>query len=163
MSRQNTMFAFSLSALAITLLLFLAIIPSWGQGAPSKEDVIAKRQEIMKTNGANVRELRNKEKDGKIKEIAVNAQAIAENLTKEVNLFPEGSVSDKSRAKPEIWKDRAKFDQLYKETIAAAQQLQKLASAGDADGVKAQIAKLGDTCTACHNSFRKPEEAKKSS
>ena len=163
MRQRKAFFMLSVFTSASALLLSLAITPSSGQGAYGQEDVIAKRQEIMKTNGANVRELRNKEKEGKIKEIAVNAQAIAENLTREVNLFPEGSVSSKSRAKPEIWKDRAKFDQLYKDTIAAAQQLQKLASAGDADGVKSQIAKLGDTCTACHNSFRKPEEAKKSS
>lgn len=160
MRRRNTMFTLFLSALAIPLLLSLSTAPSWGQGA-GKEDVIAKRQEIMKTNGANVRELRNKEKDGKIKEIAVNAQAIADNLERETNLFPEGSTSDKSRAKPEIWKDRAKFDQLYKDTIAAARQLQRLASAGDAAGVKVQIAKLGDACTACHTPFRKPEEGKK--
>jgi len=146
--------------LAIALFLPLSSL-SWGQGSPTKEEIISKRQEIMKTNAANVRELRNKEKDGKIKEIAVNAQAIADNLERETNLFPEGSTSDKSRAKPEIWKERAKFDQLYKDTIAAARQLQRLASAGDAAGVKVQIAKLGDACTACHTPFRKPEEGKK--
>ena len=163
MRQRKAFFMLSVFTSASALLLSLAITPSSGQGAYGQEDVIAKRQEIMKTNGANVRELRNKEKEGKIKEIAVNAQSISDNLSKALALFPEGSTSDKSRAKPEIWKDKAKFEQLGKDAKAAADQLQKVASAGDAAAVKSQITKLGDACAACHTQFRKPEEAKKSS
>lgn len=147
----------SLTALAIAALLPLSIPTTWARSKPVQGGVIAQRQKIMKNNGANVKQLLKEEKAGNIEEIAVNARRIEANLTKVGSLFPAGSTSDKSRAKPEIWKEKDKFQRDRKAAIAAAAQLQKFAAAGDAAAVHSQIKKLGDACSACHKSFRKPK------
>ncbi len=40
---------------------------------------------------------------------------------------------------------------------AAANEMAKVAAAGDAAAVKAQFGKLGEACKACHDNFRKDE------
>jgi cytochrome c556 len=40
---------------------------------------------------------------------------------------------------------------------AAANEMAKLAAAGDAGAVKAQFGKLGESCKACHDKFRKED------
>ena len=72
MRQRAGFFTLSVSMSAIALLLFLSTAPTWGQSAPGNEEAIAQRQKIMKSNGDNVRELRDKEKNSKITEIAVN-------------------------------------------------------------------------------------------
>jgi cytochrome c556 len=73
--------------------------------------------------------------------------------------FPAGTGPEvpgtKTRAKAEIWTDRATFD-------AAVAKLQeeatKLAAATDAAAFKAQFGATGGACKNCHDKFRTPEE-----
>jgi cytochrome c556 len=68
--------------------------------------------------------------------------------------FTEGSDLGDTKAKPEIWRDSAKFK-------AAAEKMQgemaKLAAAsktGSLDAIKAAFGPVGASCKACHDDFR---------
>jgi cytochrome c556 len=73
-------------------------------------------------------------------------------------MFPSGTgigeTSVKTQAKPEIWKDRATFEQRAADYAAAADKLADLAKANDAEDFKAQLAEVSLKCDACHATFK---------
>jgi len=77
-------------------------------------DIVADRQRLMKLNGASWADAQAKMKAGNIEGIAVNAETMALNSEHIPMLFPEGSLTDKSKAKPEIWQKRPEFDSAAK-------------------------------------------------
>src|SRR5262249_14560182 len=66
-------------------------------------DVVADRQRLMKLNGASWADAQAKLKAGNAEAVAANAETMALIATQILPLFPEGSLTDKSKAKPEIW------------------------------------------------------------
>src|SRR3989442_4452301 len=66
-------------------------------------DPVADRQRLMKNNGANWADIQNKVKAGNVEGVAVNARAIAPHAQRITSLFPEGSPTAQSKAKPDIW------------------------------------------------------------
>jgi cytochrome c556 len=64
----------------------------------------------------------------------------------------QGAVEG-SRAKPEIWTDRAGFEAKFEDLSTAAQSL---VGAADAAAVGAGMAALGESCKACHETYRGP-------
>jgi cytochrome c556 len=120
-------------------------------------DVVADRQRLMKLQGASMRDINDKIKAGNIEGAAVNAETLA--LTSEhiPSLFPAGSLSDKSNAKPEIWQNRAKFDGYAKTLHTLATDLRTAAAAKDAAKTQELVREVGTkACGACHTDFRKP-------
>lgn len=92
-------------------------------------------------------------------EVVAAANVVAATANSPIfTLFAPGTDKDigneKTRAKPEMMQDDKR-----KEAIAGlvreANELAKLAAAGDAAGVKAQFGKTGRACKACHDDFRK--------
>lgn len=70
--------------------------------------------------------------------------------------FPEGSIKGPSEALPSIWKDRVKFDALLEQMESAALELSiKAVSATGPQDIAPNFKSLGQTCSACHQSFRK--------
>jgi cytochrome c556 len=69
-------------------------------------------------------------------------------------LFPAGSGGEDSRARPEIWLDRADFDRRAADLRVAATRLAQLARAGDRAGFAAQADIVEGACNACHSAFR---------
>lgn len=75
--------------------------------------------------------------------------------------FPAGSGLDsgaKTRAKPEIWKQPAKFKAAQDALAVQALLFQKAAQSGMVPAIQAQARKLGMACKSCHDSFRQPGE-----
>src|SRR5262249_62164787 len=72
-------------------------------------DVVADRQRLMKLNGASWADAQAKMKAGNVEAIAVNAETMALNSEHIPMLFPEGSLTEESKAKPEIWQNREEF------------------------------------------------------
>lgn len=58
-----------------------------------------------------------------------------------------------TRAKPEIWRDSAKFQAAYEKMLTETAKLP--AAAADAATLKAQFAATGATCKGCHDDFRR--------
>jgi len=120
-------------------------------------DVVADRQRLMKLNGASARDMNDKLKAGNIEAIAVNAETIAINAQHIPFLFPAGSMTDKSNAKPEVWEKKADFDAAAKTMQVKAEELRDAAKAKDQAKVEALMKDFGrQTCGACHTPFRKP-------
>jgi cytochrome c556 len=59
-----------------------------------------------------------------------------------------------TKAKPEIWKDMAKFKQLAEAMQAASVKLVAAAKVGTLDAVKGPFGDLGKACSNCHDDFR---------
>ena len=114
-------------------------------------EVVADRQRLMKLNGASLTDIQAKAKAGNIEAIGVNAETIALNAMHIPVLFPPGSVTDKSRAKPEIWTKRTEFEAAAKNLQVQAEKLRDAARAKDAATVEAIVKDFGkQTCGACH-------------
>jgi cytochrome c556 len=76
-------------------------------------------------------------------------------------LYGPGSEKDvgdlKTRVKPELFQQQDKVKELATAFNKEANELAKVAAAGDAAALKAQFGKTGETCKACHDKFRKEE------
>lgn len=89
--------------------------------------------------------------------VHTSAATIADHLAQAAELFPEGSDSGEVQtwAKPEIWTDRAHFDELLESTRQAAVEMQ---SVTDAAAFPAALGKLGNGCKSCHDLYRLPKQ-----
>jgi cytochrome c556 len=122
-------------------------------------DPVAERQRLMKNNGANWTDIQNKVKAGHVEAVAVNAEAIALHAQRIPLLFPEGSLTAKSKAKPDIWQRWSEFQAAAKNLENRAGTLRNQALAKDAAAVQATIATFGrDACGTCHTPFRVPSQ-----
>jgi cytochrome c556 len=147
------------SILVASLVTLVIVGFAAAQGAPNvgSGDVVADRQRLMKLNGASWADAQAKFKAGNIEAIAVNAETIALNAMHIPLLFPQGSLTDKSNAKPEIWEKRAEFEGAAKNLQAWAEKLRDTAKTKDAAATEAVMKDFGrQTCAACHTAFRKP-------
>jgi cytochrome c556 len=69
-------------------------------------------------------------------------------------MFPVGSALPGSRARPEIWQNKADFDAKAAAFGEAAARLEVLAKAGDAAGFAPQVEVVQARCSACHKAYR---------
>lgn len=90
-----------------------------------------------------------------------NADVVSRNATYLENLaqmpwdgFHDNTKGEKSRALPEVWSQRAKFDELAQRLQAETAKLGEVARARNEAGVKQQFAAVGKVCGACHEGFR---------
>jgi cytochrome c556 len=142
---------------SLTLVLLAGCAASQPTMRIGSGDIIADRQRLMKLNGASVQDIMTKAKAGNIEAIAVNAETIALNAEHIPALFPEGSLSEKSYAKPEIWQKWAEFTANAKNLQSLAAKLRDTAKSKDVDATQAILKDFGrQACGACHTPFRKP-------
>jgi len=73
-------------------------------------------------------------------------------------LFGPGTEKEvggqKTRVKPEFFKEPEKVKELAMAYIKEANELQKVAATGDVAAIKVQFGKTGESCKACHEKFR---------
>ena len=60
----------------------------------------------------------------------------------------------KTGAKPEIWKEQAKFKELSEKMQAELVKVQTAAKTGSLDAIKAAFGSAGGSCKSCHDAFR---------
>lgn len=68
--------------------------------------------------------------------------------------FSPNTEALKSRAKPEIWKDAAKFKDSSDKFVVEVAKLEAAAKTGNLDTIKAAFGAVGGSCKACHDAFR---------
>ena len=137
--------------------LLLGIAVSQAQMKVGTGDPVADRQRLMKLNGASAKDLTEKVKAGQIEAMAVNAETIAMNAQHIPMLFPKGSLTDKSKAKAEIWDKWSEFEAAAKNMETKAIELRDAARAKDQPKVEAMMKDFGrQACGACHTPFRVP-------
>jgi cytochrome c556 len=89
------------------------------------------------------------------KAAAENADLVAALVKLPWAAFGEGSDKGDTRAKPEIWKESAKFKEATDKMQAEVGKLQVAAKAGNVDALKAAFGPAAASCKACHDNFRK--------
>ncbi len=125
--------------------------------ARKPEDVVAERQRLMKLNGGLWKDIQQKAKAGNLEGIAVSAEALALNTSRIVPLFPKDSLTEKSKAKPEIWQKWPEFEKAVASFRTESEKLRDAAAKKDADATQAIVKDFGRTaCGTCHQPFRVP-------
>ena len=66
---------------------------------------------------------------------------------------PETDLGD-TKAKPEIWSNKAKFDDYAKKLQVELGKLDAAAKTGKLDSIKVAVNATGEACKACHDDFR---------
>ena len=120
-------------------------------------DVVADRQRLMKAGGANWADIQAKAKAGNIEGIAVNAETLALSAQHIPSMFPEGSGTEKSKAKPDIWQKWPEFEKAAKNLEAQSEKLRDASKAKNEQLTQDIVKDFGrNTCGACHTPFRQP-------
>jgi len=120
-------------------------------------DVVADRQRLMKLNGASWADAQAKLKAGNAEAVAVNAETMALIATQITALFPEGSLTEKSKAKPEIWQKWPEFESAVKNYAMQVEKLRDAARSKDLAATEAVAKEFGrQACGTCHQPFRVP-------
>jgi len=122
-------------------------------------ETIYARKAIMWSMGAHMGGIKAgmAAKNGKL--IAGHARALAALTPAFASMFPKGTETGKTRAKPEIWQQMDKFKAAAKVMQTEAAALAQVAGSGDMAKIGAQfgkMAKLG--CGGCHSVFRAPKK-----
>lgn len=68
--------------------------------------------------------------------------------------FQPATKDEKSRAKPEVWSDKAKFDKAMEAMQTELGKFAQVAKGGDQGAIKTQFGAVGKTCAGCHDDFR---------
>jgi len=144
--------------IAIGFLCLLSLVISFQVFA--QEEQIQKRRLLMESNNdAVVKAITKALKEGDFAEIPVKIKGIMENMDQMLDLFPKGSLSEKSRAKAEIWEKWDEFSKHPGIVKKAAQALADAAKAKDEAEVQVKLKALGDACANCHKGFRAPKKS----
>ena len=59
-----------------------------------------------------------------------------------------------AQVKPEVWTEKEKLGKAAMAFNKEANEMAKVAAAGDAAATKEQLGKLGGTCKGCHDDFK---------
>jgi len=68
--------------------------------------------------------------------------------------FGEGTDKGDTKAKPEIWMDKAKFEDYAQKMQTEMGKLNAAAKTGNLDSIKAAVGAVGGSCKTCHDAFR---------
>jgi cytochrome c556 len=145
-------------ALSATLLL-LAVTAVQAQTATPAEKAIEYRQAVFKVVAGNFGPLA-QSAQGKVELQPAAARQYAERLSAITQFardaFPDISREGKTRAKPEIWSERAEFDKLLKDLTDATKSLAGVTANAGAkpEEFKAAVGSVGNACKGCHDRFR---------
>jgi len=68
--------------------------------------------------------------------------------------FADGSDKGTTRAKPEIWENKADFDSKLEALRKELASLQQVTTGGDREAISAQVAATGKACKSCHDDYK---------
>ena len=130
---------------------------SKGMSKTGSGDVVADRQRLMKLQGASWADIQAKAKAGNIEGIAVNAETLSMTAQQIPGLFPEGSGTEKSKAKPEVWQKWPEFERAAKNLEVQAEKLRDASKAKNEQLTQDIVKDFGrNACGTCHTPFRQP-------
>jgi cytochrome c556 len=138
----------------------------------AQEDVIEKRKTLMRENYDAWKAIKRAVEQKDYPSIELKAKDLMGQMDKVLDYFPKGSMSEKSRAKAEIWEKWDEFSKGPVKVKDVANSLAKAAAAKDQAQIEAHNNALigpvgspyrGGVCyDACHKTFfNQPPPAKK--
>ena len=144
-------------ALMGTLLALTLAIPAQAQFA-KPEDAIKYRKAsytVMAAHFGRLGAMASGRAPYDAKAAAENAELVATLSKLPWAAYGEGTDKGDTRAKPEIWKEAAKFKEASDKMQAEVVKLNVAAKAGNLDALKAAFGPAAASCKACHDNFRK--------
>jgi cytochrome c556 len=145
------------------VVLGLAVVVAAGCASDKKMiksgsgDIVADRQRMMKLHGQIWADIQAKAKANNIEGIEVSAETLAINSQYIPVMFPEGSLTDKSKAKPEVWQKFPEFEAAAAKMGSEAVKLRDASKAKNAQLTQDIVKDFGrNACGACHTPFRVP-------
>ena len=142
---------------ASALLMLATSMPAQAQFA-KPEDAIKYRKAsftVMAAHFGRLGAMANGRVPYDAKAAADNADVVATLSKLPWAAFGEGTDKGDTRAKPEIWKEAAKYKEAADKMQAEIVKLNTAAKAGNIDALKAAFGPTAASCKACHDNFRK--------
>lgn len=140
----------TVAAILTGAVLLGTAAPSTAQDMLHGADAIAKRQELMRSNGMSLRAAGR----GPGAEAAEAAETIAGNLDMLADLWPEDSMTGDTKALPAIWDDMEGFRLALNAAQSAAAGLVEATQGTDADAYRAAFRTMGAACGNCHQAYQ---------
>lgn len=143
----------------VAIAVVLALTATGALAASAAETAIATRQAGYKKIGAAFKAINEElRKDApNAKSIAANATALNAQAAQVNKWFPKGSGPEagfKTKAKPAIWAEPAKFGAAAAKFQTEAGKLQTIAATGNVDAIRTQVRAVGGACKSCHDPYR---------
>lgn len=138
-------------------LTFSIAVPAQAQFA-KPEDAVKYRKAsftVMSAHFGRLGAMANGRVPYDAKAAAENAEVVNTLAKLPWSAFGEGTDKGDTRAKPEIWKESAKFKEASDKMVAEVAKLNTAAKAGNIDALKAAFGPAAASCKACHDNFRK--------
>lgn len=138
-------------------LAFTLAVPAQAQFA-KPEDAIKYRKAsftVMSAHFGRLGAMANGRVPYDAKAAAENAEVVSALAKLPWTAFGDGTDKGETRAKPEIWKETAKFKEASDKMVAEMGKLNTAAKAGNLDALKAAFGPAAASCKACHDNFRK--------
>jgi len=145
-----------LNLLAAAMALTLAV-PAQAQFA-KPDDAIKYRKasfNVMATHFGRLGAMANGRLPYDAKAAADNAELVITMSKLPWAAFGEGTDKGETRAKPEIWKESAKYKEAADKMQAEMAKLNVAAKAGNVEALKAAFGPAAASCKTCHDNFRK--------
>jgi cytochrome c556 len=124
----------------------------------AQEEIVKKRKDLMQAQNAAIKAITKAAEEKDYPTIDIKAKEIMGTTDNIFALFPKGSMTEKSRAHPDIWEKPDEFNKDIANTKKAAAALSKAAAARDEAAVTTQVKALGNVksgaCGDCHKTFR---------
>lgn len=144
------------TSLAIAAAVVTASVPAMAQFQKT-EDAVKYRQSAFFVMGQHFGRL-GAMANGKAPfdaKVAQENAAVVEALAKlPWAAFGPGTDAGQTKAKPDIWLEKDKFDQGSEKLVAAAAKLNAAAKMGNLDALKTAFGDTAATCKACHDSYK---------
>lgn len=145
-----------ISAVLIAALATAAVAPAFAQFA-KPEDAIKYRKNALFVMQQNFGRLAGMA-GGKVPfdaKVAADSAAVADFVAKLPWAgFGPGTDKGDTKAKPEIWAEKAKFDDYASKMQTEMTKLAAAAKTGNLESIKTAVNATGGTCKSCHDDFR---------
>ena len=90
-----------------------------------------------------------------VKPYATGAEAMVKWAMQYTALYPDGTqTGHDTKAKPEIWSDRAGFEKADAAFVSAAEKLAEAAKSGDKAAFAAAFTTTTQSCGGCHRNYK---------
>lgn len=145
-----------LVSLVLTSTALLVAMPASAQFAKAEDAIKYRRSAmfIMQQNFGRVAAMAAGKAPFDAKAAADSAEVAAFMSKLPWSAFVEGSDKGDTKAKAEIWTDKAKFTELSEKLQADMAKLNAAAKTGNLDSIKAAVGAVGGNCKTCHDAFR---------
>lgn len=121
----------------------------------AQTDPIKARQTLYKANGEAMKAIKAAvDANGPATAVVPEAGKLINTFKNAPSHFPAGSDKGETKASPDIWANKADFEKLNADALAAATKLETDAKGGDMKVVAADFGDMGKACGACHNKYR---------